>query len=75
MAALTLNSDMISRSHKKAIQSKQQRMVELDMQKLEVQRLRQVLNIRADEVFNFENKKYQLQQSLLERRHEISIHR
>jgi hypothetical protein len=49
--------------------------VDLDVRKLEVQHLREALNSRADEVFTLENRKLQLEQSLKERRHEISIHK
>jgi coiled-coil domain-containing protein 39 len=75
MAALNMETDTIVRSVKAATNATQQRMVDLDVQRLEVQNLRKALNVVADEVFTLENKKFQLQQSLHERRHEIDVHR
>lgn len=75
MAALTLETEQIGRSLKSAVAAKQQRLMEQDVRKLEVQRLRSVLNAKADEVFTHENQKFQLQQSLHERRLEIDVHK
>jgi coiled-coil domain-containing protein 39 len=75
MVALNMETDMIVRTVKSAASAAQQRLVDMDVQKLEVQKLRKVLNSKADEVFTLENKKFQLQQSLHERRHEIDVHR
>jgi hypothetical protein len=75
LAALNLEADMVGRAVKKATSERQQKLVDLDVRKLEVQHLREALNSRADEVFTLENRKLQLEQSLKERRHEISIHK
>ena len=75
MAALAMETDTVARGVKAAAAHAQQRLVDLDVQKLEVQGLRRALNAKADEVFTLENKKFQLQQSLHERRHEIDVHR
>jgi hypothetical protein len=75
LAALNLEADMIGRAVKKATSERQQKLVDLDVRKLEVQHLRESLNARADEVFTLENRKLQLEQSLKERRHEIFIHK
>ena len=75
MAALNLETDTVARGVRGAAAATQQRRVDADVQKLEVHRLRQVLNTSADEVFALENRKFQLQQSLTERRHEIDVHR
>lgn len=66
---------MVGRAVKKATSERQQKLVDLDVRKLEVQHLRESLNSRADEVFTLENRKLQLEQSLKERRHEISVHK
>ena len=66
---------MVGRAVKKATSERQQKLVDLDVRKLEVQHLRESLNSRADEVFTLENRKLQLEQSLKERRHEISDHK
>ena len=50
-------------------------MVNHDVLKLEVKRLRDRLSLHADEVFGLANRKFQLQQSMEERKHEIQVHR
>jgi coiled-coil domain-containing protein 39 len=50
-------------------------MVQSDVMKLELRRLRDQLNSRADEVFSLENRKFQLQMSMEERKKEIAVHR
>lgn len=75
LAALNLEADMVGRAVKKSTSERQQKLVDLDVRKLEVQHLRESLNSRADEVFTLENRKLQLEQSLKERRHEISVHK
>lgn len=75
LAALNLEADMVGRAVKKAASERQQQLVDLDVRKLEVQHLQESLNARADEVFTLENRKLQLEQSLKERRHEISVHK
>jgi len=42
--------------------------------KLEVKRLREQLNAKADEVFGLQNRKFQLQMSMEERQQEIKVH-
>lgn len=75
MEAVELETEMLSRSVKKTTADRQAALVDLDVRRLDVQQLREALNVQADAVFSLENKKYQLEQSLKERRHEISIHR
>lgn len=54
---------------------KEEAMVASDVMKLEVRRLRDALSKKADEVFSLENRKFQLQLSMEERRKEIAVHR
>ena len=75
MEAVELETEMLHRSVKKTTADRQGALVDLDVRRLEVQHLRDALNAQADTVFSLENKKYQLEQSLKERRHEISVHR
>lgn len=75
MEAVELETEMLNRSVKKTTSDRQAALVDLDVRKLEVQQLRESLNAQADTVFSLENKKYQLEQSLKERRHEINVHR
>jgi hypothetical protein len=58
-----------------AVKEKEDKMVAHDVLKLEVKRLRDVLNSRADQVFSLENRKFQLQLSMEERKHEVEVHR
>eukprot|EP00854_Cymbomonas_tetramitiformis_P008918 gene8918-10568_t len=75
IAELSLESETVMRSVKAAIRDKEEQMVAHDVLKLEVKRLRDLLNLRADEVFGLENRKYQLQMSMEERKNEIEVHR
>lgn len=58
-----------------ATDSKERHMVEADLMKLEVKRLRDVLASRADEVSNLENRKFQLKMNMEERKHEVEVHK
>mmetsp|Transcript_4386 Transcript_4386/g.10991 ORF Transcript_4386/g.10991 Transcript_4386/m.10991 type:complete len:540 (-) Transcript_4386:72-1691(-) len=69
-----LVSDSSTRELERAIKTKEDKMVEHDMLKLEVERLRGILNLKADEVFSLENRKFQLQQSMEERKQEVTVH-
>merc|ERR1719230_1489536 len=56
------------------MRSKEEAMVSHDVLKLEVKRLRELLNAKADEVFGLQNRKFQLEMSMGERQHEIKVH-
>ena len=49
-------------------------MVEQNLMKLELKRLRDQLNSKADQVYSLENRKLQLETAMKERRDEITIH-
>jgi len=49
-------------------------MVQNDIMRLDVKRLRDALNGKADQVFNLENRKQQLNLSMEERKREIAVH-
>ena len=66
---------MIGRQVKGGVADKEKAMVDHDVMKLEVRRLRDILAMHADEVFSLENRKFQLKMSLEERKHEIEVHR
>jgi len=72
---VNLESDTTAKAVKEAVKEKEDRMVAHDVLKLEVKRLRDQLNARADEVFSLENRKMQLQLSMEERKHEVEVHR
>ena len=54
---------------------KEELIVQHDIKKLEVRRLRDHLNTKADEVYSLENKKQQLKFSIEEKKKEIDAHR
>uniref|UniRef100_A0A7S2SB82 Coiled-coil domain-containing protein 39 n=1 Tax=Rhizochromulina marina TaxID=1034831 RepID=A0A7S2SB82_9STRA len=56
------------------VKEKEDKMVQHDVMKLEVKRLRDTLNTKADRVFSLENRKQQLQLSMEERKQEIAVH-
>jgi coiled-coil domain-containing protein 39 len=60
---------------KRARTDKEDAMVQTDVLRLEVQRLRDALNGRADEVFTLENRRQQLAMSMEERKGEIAAHK
>ena len=72
---LNLEADTTAKSVRAAVKEKEDKMVAHDVLKLEVKRLRDVLNSRADQVFSLENRKFQLQLSMEERKHEVEVHR
>ena len=49
-------------------------MVDNDVMKLEVKRLKQILSSKSDEVYGLENRKFQLSMSMQERKQEIQVH-
>ncbi|OQS02824.1 flagella associated protein [Thraustotheca clavata] len=57
------------------LKEKEELLVQHDLQKLEVKRLKDFLNTRADEVFTLENREFQLKKSMEERKREINVHR
>ncbi|KAI9341964.1 coiled-coil domain-containing protein 39-like protein [Obelidium mucronatum] len=56
------------------VKEKEELMVEENILRLELRKLRGFLNVRADEVFTLENRQIQLQLALEERTKEITIH-
>lgn len=50
-------------------------MVDENMLKLEIRRLRDMLNGRADEVLSLEKRRLQLETAMKERRQEIKVHK
>ncbi|XP_060558012.1 coiled-coil domain-containing protein 39-like [Ruditapes philippinarum] len=72
---LDLYNDSSERELKKIITSKQDLMVDQNILKLELKRLRDMLNERADEVFTLEKRRLQLETAMKERHQEINIHK
>ena len=74
ISELEMKNDSGQRKLKLLIKSKEDSMVNHDVLKLEVKRLREQLNSKADEVFGLQNRKFQLQMSMEERQQEIKVH-
>lgn len=72
---LNLEADSVAKAVKAVVKEKEEKMVAHDVLKLEVKRLRDALNDRSDAVFSLENRKFQLQLSMDERKHEVEVHR
>eukprot|EP00741_Cyanophora_paradoxa_P020955 tig00021319_g20230.t1 len=73
IADLNLQNETLGRKLKQTIRSKEDVMVQHDVLKLDVKRLREQLALRADEVYGLENRKFQLQQSMEQREKEVRI--
>lgn len=71
---LNLHNDSSQRSLKKTTQEKDDLMVEHNILKLELKRLRQTLNQQADGVLNLNKRRLQLQKAMDERKVDINIH-
>lgn len=59
----------------KVIKTKEKTLVQHDIMKLEIKKLRDVVNEEADKVYGLENRKYQLEMSMEEREKEIQVHK
>merc|ERR1740130_356955 len=75
IAELDLENDSAALTLKQRTKEKEEVMVQHDVMRLEVRRLRDALNARADEVFSLENRQFQLTMSMEERKKEIAVHR
>ncbi|GMH92487.1 hypothetical protein TrVE_jg6733 [Triparma verrucosa] len=74
IAEVELENSSCEQQLKGMVQEKEESMVQHDIMRLEVKRLRDALNGKADEVFNLENRRQQLQLSMEERKQEIGVH-
>lgn len=75
IAETELANDSCASSLKHALKEKEELLIQHDLQALEVKRLKDLLNMRADEVFSLENRDFQLKKSMEERKKEIGMHR
>ncbi|KAM8953973.1 coiled-coil domain-containing protein 39 [Pelodytes ibericus] len=75
MEELKLYNTMSEKALKKIKASKQDLMVEDNILKLEIKRLRDMLYSKADDVFSLEKRRMQLQTAMKERTEEIGIHK
>ncbi|XP_013067508.1 coiled-coil domain-containing protein 39-like [Biomphalaria glabrata] len=72
---LNLFNDNSEGELKKVTKNKQNSMVEENLLKLEIKKLRDILNSRADDVLSLEKRKLQLDTAMKERHEEIKIHK
>jgi len=70
-----LEIKMIEQALGKRLQDKNEVLVQHDVMKLEVKKLKDNLSSGADKLFTLENSKYQLQMSMEEREKEVAVHR
>lgn len=70
-----LENESCASSLKQTLKEKEELLVQHDLQSLEVKRLKEILNMRTDEVFSLENRDFQLKKSMEERKKEIAMHR
>ncbi|TMW62794.1 hypothetical protein Poli38472_005412 [Pythium oligandrum] len=75
IAEVGLANESLTSSLKQTLKEKEELLVQHDLQSLEVKRLKELLNMRADEVFSLENRDFQLKKSMEERKKEIAMHR
>ncbi|CAD5118818.1 DgyrCDS7498 [Dimorphilus gyrociliatus] len=71
---LELHSDSSHRELKNVSNEKQELMVEHNVLKLELKKLRDTLNFKADDVLSLEKRRLQLETAMKERSKEISLH-
>ncbi|XP_041355046.1 coiled-coil domain-containing protein 39-like [Gigantopelta aegis] len=72
---LNLFNDNSERKLRQMILTKQDKMVDENILKLELKRLRDLLNDKSDRVLSLENRKLQLETAMKERQQEITIHK
>ncbi|PVD18338.1 hypothetical protein C0Q70_20887 [Pomacea canaliculata] len=70
-----LYNSVADRELKSVIKNKQDRMVDENIKKLEVKRLKDMLNSKSDDVLTQEKRRLQLETAMKERMQEIAIHK
>merc|ERR550514_2393950 len=74
MAELQLQNEILQRMMNQTTREKEEVLVHHDVMKLEVNRLRNKLTNRTEQVFALENRKQQLSLSMQEREKEVEVH-
>lgn len=74
MEELELSNTILARTVGNAVKEKEERLMEHDILKLEVKRLRQNLTSKSEDLYSLENRKQQLRISMEEREKEIEVH-
>ena len=68
---LELENDMSLNDLEKIKKKKEDTLIQHDIMKLEIKKLKETVNVESDNVFGLENMKYQLEMSMEEREKEI----
>ena len=68
---LKLENEMATNDLEKVQGVKEKTLVQHDVKKLDIKKLRDTVNVEADRVYGLENRKYQLEMSMEEREKEI----
>merc|ERR1711985_229780 len=74
MDELELQNSIMNRTVAQTVKEKEEVLVHHDIMKLEVKRLRGLMNEKAEALYSLENRKHQLQISMEEREKEIEVH-
>jgi chromosome segregation ATPase len=74
MEELELQNTIMNRSVANVVKEKEESLMQHDILRLEVKRLRQQMNSKAEGLYSLENRKQQLQISMEEREKEIEVH-
>merc|ERR1719313_1773120 len=74
MEELELQNTIMNRSVANVVKDKEESLMQHDILRLEVKRLRQQLNSKSESLYSLENRKQQLQISMEEREKEIEVH-
>ena len=72
---LELENEMAVSDLEKIQKRKSDTLVQHDVMKLEIKKLKYTVNVESDKVFSLENRKYQLEMSMKEREEEIQVHK
>jgi len=74
MEELELQNTIVNRTVQSTVKDKEEALMQHDILRLEVKRLRQNLNSKSENLYSLENRKQQLQISMEEREKEIEVH-
>lgn len=74
MEELELQNTIMNRSVANVVKDKEESLMQHDILRLEVKRLRQQLNTKSESLYSLENRKQQLHISMEEREKEIEVH-
>lgn len=74
MEELELQNTVVNRTVAITVKEKEESLMQHDILRLEVKRLRQQLNSKSENLYSLENRKQQLQISMEEREKEIEVH-